>query len=342
MPTQYRQIKMSATVDNCFLRVHEEIGDIKGAMCDPTNLFIAVSASGEAYITKDSTFLLPLIQEGIESLLLSSAANGSVSFLGWFVPPTASPESVTLQTDSILRPGMSAIFSVRMDLGDLESVAHQIGGKVVLSDGLTSLCTEPGVGSLLHSIMLAKFLASCMYCSVCGKRLTMLDTRGLAQECKACAKEYFLPIRPYVCGLIIHDNRILLTPKSATEALWGLPLFELEVCETPLSALLVNLYDVTAVNIRQYMHSAVALDITISSVDISGLVTAWKVCIARGFEPRDSKCACWFTKEQCTELLSSMGLTEESIDGFLLREWINGTLNSYVASIPPPFDNIGM
>ncbi|EFO61154.1 Hypothetical protein GLP15_2472 [Giardia lamblia P15] len=333
---------MSATVDNCFLRVHEEIGDINEAMHDPTNLFIVVSTSGEAYVTKDSTFLLPLAQEGVENPLTSSAENISVSFLGWFVPSTAPPESVTLQTDSILRPGMPAIFSVRMDLSDLESIAHQIGGRTVSSAGLTSLCTEPGIGSLLHSVMLAKFLANCMYCSMCGKRLTMLDTCGLAQACKTCTKEYFLPIRPHVCGLVIYDNQILLTTRNVNKDLWGLPLFELEVCETPLSALLINFYDVTAVNIRQYMHSAVALDITISSADISGLVTVWKVCINRRFEPRDNGCARWFTKSQCTELLSSTGSTEKSIDGFLLRRWIDGTLNSHVVNVPAPFDNVEM
>ncbi|KWX15625.1 hypothetical protein QR46_0345 [Giardia duodenalis assemblage B] len=330
-------IKMSATVDNCFLRVHEEVGGIEKALYDPTSLFIVVNTTGESYVTKDTAFLLPLFQEGTGSSLKLSTDDGSLSFLGWFVPPTVSPELITLHTESILRPGMHAIFSVRMDLNDLETVAHDTGGRVTPSTGLTSLSTEPGIGALLQSVMLAKFLTNCSYCSVCGKKLTMRDSCGLAQACRTCVKEYFLPVQPYVCGLVTYGDKILLLPPHTDDASWGLPLFELEVCETPLGALFTNLYDVTAVNIKQHMHSAITLDMTISSADISGLITIWQVCINRNFEPRDNKCARWFTKEQCIDILRNAHLSEVSVDGFLLRKWIDGTLGDHVTNTPAPF-----
>lgn len=331
---------MSATVDNCFLRVHEEINDIEEALRDTTNLFIVVSTNGEAYVTKGTTFLLPLFHDNIGSTLNLSTENGMVSFLGWFVPPTIPPESTSLYADSILRPGMHAIFTVRMELNDLENIACSIGGDVTSSTGLTSLRTEPGIGALLQSVMLAKFLFNCSYCSICGEKLTVRDNRGLARSCKTCIKEYFLPVQPYVCGLVTSADKILLV--SENDDAWKLPLFELEVCETPMSALLVNLYDTTGVNVKQYMQSATALDITISSADISGLVTTWQVCVGRRFDPRDDKCTRWFTKEQCTDLLENKGLTEKSVDGFLLRRWIGGTLDNHIASIPTPFNNTGM
>lgn len=342
MRTLCQLIKMSATVDNGFLRVHEEIGDVEKSLRDPTNLFIIVSTNGEAYITKDTAFLLPLFSNNTGDTLTLSPEHGAISFLGWFVPRTIAPESISLYTDTVLRPGMHAIFTIRMGLGDLENIARTIDGNVTSSTGLTSLYTEPGIGALLQSVMLAKFLSNCLYCSICGQELSMRDSCCLARSCKQCVKEYFLPVQAYVCGVVFHGDKILLLSKHTDGTMWRLPLFELEVCETPMSALLINLSDATGVNIRQYMQSAAVLDLTISSVDISGLITIWQVCIGREFDSRDSKCAQWFTKGQCAELLESSGLTEKSVDGFLLKKWVDGTLNDHVANSHAPFNNTGM